>query len=93
ADEVEDGENILYVSEPYHAMHRLYTLQITVDPEHDRGVRGYWADYQYNWSHIVDDSDIDWVIFTGDWQSYLDENWVKFDTDTDYLIYHRISAL
>ena len=93
ADEVEDGDNILYVSEPYHAMHRLYTLQITVDPEHDRGVRGYWADYQYNWSHIVDDSDIDWVIFTDDWQSYLDENWVKFDTDTDYLIYHRISAL
>ncbi|MED6338381.1 MAG: hypothetical protein VYC12_05065, partial [Candidatus Thermoplasmatota archaeon] len=93
ADEVEDGDNILYVSEPYHAMHRLYTLQITVDPEHDRGVIGYWADYQYNWSHILNDSDIDWVIFTDDWQSYLDENWVKFDTDTDYLIYHRISAL
>ena len=92
-DEVEEGDNILYVSEPYHAMHRLYTLQITVDPEHDRDITGYWADYQYNWSHILDDSDIDWVIFTGDWQSYLDGNWTEFDTDTDYLIYHRKTAL
>ncbi|MCH1480758.1 MAG: hypothetical protein L7T81_00805, partial [Candidatus Poseidoniaceae archaeon] len=92
-DEVEEGDNILYVSEPYHAMHRLYTLQITVDPEHDRDITGYWAGYQYNWSHILDDSDIDWVIFTGDWQSYLDGNWTEFDTDTDYLIYHRKTAL
>ena len=90
---VEEGDNILYVSEPYHAMHRLYTLQITVDPEHDREITGYWADYQYNWSHILDDSNIDWVIFTGDWQSYLDDNWTEFETDTDYLIYHRKTAL
>ena len=93
SDEVEEGDNILYVSEPYHAMHRLYTLQITVDPEHDRDITGYWADYQYNWSHILDDSDIDWVIFTGDWQSYLDDNWTEFETDTDYLIYHRKTSL
>jgi hypothetical protein len=93
SDEVEVGDNILYVSEPYHAMHRLYTLQITVDPEHDREITGYWADYQYNWSHILDDSEIDWVIFTGDWQSYLDDTWAEFETDTDYRIYHRKTAL
>lgn len=93
SDEVEVGDNILYVSEPYHAMHRLYTLQITVDPEHDREITGYWADYQYNWSHLLDDSEIDWVIFTGDWQSYLDDTWAEFETDTDYLIYHRKTAL
>ena len=93
SDEVEVGDNILYVSEPYHAMHRLYTLQITVDPEHDRDITGYWADYQYNWSHLLDDSEIDWVIFTGDWQSYLDDTWTEFETDTDYLIYHRKTAL
>ena len=92
SDEVEVGDNILYVSEPYHAMHRLYTLQITVDPEHDREITGYWADYQYNWSHLLDDSEIDWVIFTGDWQSYLDDTWAEFETDTDYLIYHRKTA-
>jgi hypothetical protein len=92
SDEVEVGDNILYVSEPYHAMHRLYTLQITVDPEHDREITGYWADYQYNWSHILDDSEIDWVIFTGDWQSYLDDTWAEFETDTDYRIYHRKTA-
>ena len=93
SDEVEVGDNILYVSEPYHAMHRLYTLQITVDPEHDREITGYWADYEYNWSHILEDSDIDWVIFTDDWQSYLDDSWTEFDTETDYLIYHRKTAL
>jgi hypothetical protein len=93
SDEVEVGDNILYVSEPYHAMHRLYTLQITVDPEHDREITGYWADYQYNWSHLLDDSEIDWVIFTGDWQSYLDDTWAEFETDTDYRIYHRKTAL
>ena len=93
SDEVEVGDNILYVSEPYHAMHRLYTLQITVDPEHDREITGCWADYQYNWSHLLDDSEIDWVIFTGDWQSYLDDTWAEFETDTDYLIYHRKTAL
>ena len=93
ADSIEEGDNILYISEPYHAMHRLYTLQISVDPNHDRNITGYWADYTYNWSHIVTDSQIDWVIFTDDWQSYLDDDWTEFDTDTDYIVYHRKSSV
>ena len=89
ADEVDDGDNILYVSEPYHAMHRLYTLQVEIDPDHDRNITGYWAHHEYNWSHILDDSSIDWVIFTDQWTTYLDDNWEVFESETDYLIYYR----
>ena len=34
--EIEDDENILYIADPPLAMHRLYTLQLTTDPGHDR---------------------------------------------------------
>tara|TARA_Y100001958_G_scaffold153722_1_gene141579 strand:+ start:220 stop:1107 length:888 start_codon:yes stop_codon:yes gene_type:complete len=92
ADEVEIGDNILYVSEPYHAMHRLYTLQITVDPDHDRQVRGYWADSGYNWSGLIEEHEITWVIFTDEWDSYLDDDWTSFETNTDYLVFHKKSG-
>ena len=92
ADEVETGDNILYVSEPYHAMHRLYTLQITVDPDHDRQVRGYWADSGYNWSGLIEEHEITWVIFTDEWDSYLDDDWTIFETNTDYLVFHKKSG-
>lgn len=93
ADEVEYGDNILYVSEPYHAMHRLYTLQVTVDPEHDLEVKGYWADNQYNWSGLIEEYDINWVIFTDNWESYLDDSWISMETETDYYIFYKKSTV
>ena len=92
SDEIEIDDNILYISEPYHSMHRLYTLQVTLDPKHDMNVTGYWAHHDYNWSHIISDSDIDWVIFTDKWDSYLSSDWQLFETDTDYIIYHKKSS-
>ena len=87
-DEIEDGENILYIADPPLAMHRLYTLQITTDPGHDRNITAYWADESMNWSSILIENQISWVIITDDTTNYLDERWVIFETETSHDVYH-----
>jgi hypothetical protein len=87
-DEIEDGENILYIADPPLAMHRLYTLQITTDPSHDRNITAYWADESINWSSILIENQISWVIMTDDTTNYLDERWVVFETQTSHDVYH-----
>ena len=87
-DEIEDGENILYIADPPLAMHRLYTLQLTTDPGHDRNITAYWADESMNWSSILNENQISWVILTDDTTNYLDERWVVFETETSHDVYH-----
>ena len=87
-DEIEDGENILYIADPPLAMHRLYTLQLTTDPGHDRNITAYWADESMNWSSILIENKISWVILTDDTTNYLDERWVIFETETSHDVYH-----
>lgn len=89
-DEIEDGENILYIADPPLAMHRLYTLQITTDPGHDRNITAYWADENIDWSSILVENQISWVIITDDTMNYLDENWVVFETRTSHEVYHLV---
>jgi len=89
-DEIEDGENILYIADPPLAMHRLYTLQITTDPGHDRNITAYWADENIDWSSILVENQISWVIITDDTINYLDENWVVFETRTSHEVYHLV---
>ena len=87
-DEIEDGENILYIADPPLAMHRLYTLQLTTDPGHDRNITAYWADENINWSSILVDNQISWVILTDDTENYLDDRWIVFETQTSHEVYY-----
>lgn len=87
-EDIVDGENILYIADAPLAMHRLYTLQITIDPNHDRNITGFWADESINWSSVLSENNISWVIITDDTPIYLDDDWSKFNTDTDHLVYH-----
>jgi hypothetical protein len=87
-EEIEDGENILYIADPPLAMHRLYTLQITTDPGHDRNITAYWADEDIDWSSILVENQISWVIMTDDTANYLDDKWTIFETQTSHEVYH-----
>ena len=93
ADEIEDDDAILYISETSHSMHRLYTLQITTDPNHDKNVTGYWAHENYNWSHLIDDLGIDWVIISQGSHSYLDDSWIKQNSDTEYSVFKKATTV
>ena len=86
--EIEDDQNILYIADPPLSMHRLYTLQITIDPHHDRNITAYWANEDKNWSYIIDENNIDWVIFSDESINYLDEDWILFETNTDHEVYY-----
>jgi hypothetical protein len=68
----------------------LYTLQITTDPGHDRNITAYWADENIDWSSILVENQISWVIITDDTMNYLDENWVVFETRTSHEVYHLV---
>ncbi len=87
-EDIEDGENILYIADAPLAMHRLYTLQMTIDPEHDRNITGFWAEESIDWSQILVENDISWIIISEYSIVELSDSWQEFSTERDYVVYH-----
>ena len=69
-------------------MHRLYTLQLTIDPHHDRNITAFWVNEDINWTELIEQNSIDWVIFSDNSTNYLDENWVSYEIDADYEVFY-----
>tara|TARA_B100001113_G_scaffold346848_1_gene338343 strand:+ start:217 stop:945 length:729 start_codon:yes stop_codon:yes gene_type:complete len=88
SDEIEDNQNILYIADPPLSMHRLYTLQLTIDPHHDRNITAFWVNEDINWTELIEQNSIDWVIFSDNSTNYLDENWVSYEIDADYEVFY-----
>ena len=49
ANEIEDGEDFLYVDDEALAMHWLYTFRLELDAEGDRDITGHWRAPDSNW--------------------------------------------
>jgi hypothetical protein len=57
ANEVEDGDEILYVAPAPLAMHRLYSMHLTLDPDNDRDIIAHWRAPDSNWQAELEDCD------------------------------------
>tara|TARA_B100000900_G_scaffold194406_1_gene164420 strand:- start:3854 stop:5281 length:1428 start_codon:yes stop_codon:yes gene_type:complete len=93
SEEIEDNQNILYIADPPLSMHRLYTLQLTIDPHHDRNITAFWVNEDINWTELIEQNSIDWVIFSDNSTNYLDENWVSYEIDADYEVFYLPSQM
>ena len=49
SDEIEDGQDFLYIDDEALAMHWLYTFRLEVDPDGDRDITGHWRAPDSNW--------------------------------------------
>ena len=49
SDEIEDGEDFLYIDDEALAMHWLYTFRLEIESETDRIITGHWRAPDSNW--------------------------------------------
>ena len=71
-EQIEDGGHILYVAPSRHAMHRLYTIHLTLDPDNDRDIIAHWRSPDSDWQNELYDCRalglVDFVIIDSDVQ-------------------------
>lgn len=89
SQELEDGEDFLFVSETTLGMHWLYTFHSEVDPDDSRRITGHWRSNDVGWSSDLEEdgtlSHVDWLVLSPD-SSPPSEGWVMHSSgEVDYL--------
>ena len=66
SDEVEDGDEILYIAPRPLAMHRLYAIQLDLDPQNELDIVAHWRSPDSSWSEDLEDCSklgrVNWII-------------------------------
>ena len=66
SDEVEDGDEILYIAPRPLAMHRLYAIQLDLDPQNELDIVAHWRSPDSSWSEELEDCSklgrVNWII-------------------------------
>ena len=79
--EIEDDEDILFISDSQLPMHRMYTMHLTLDPESDGLSIAYWRTSDSNWVEELSDcsefKDINWIVFDPPGKIDVPEGWVR----------------
>jgi hypothetical protein len=65
--EIEDEDDILFISDSQLPMHRMYSMHLTLDPESDGLNIAYWRTSGSNWTAELSDCnefiDVNWIVF------------------------------
>ncbi len=79
--EIEDDEDILFISDSQLPMHRMYSMHLTLDPESDGLSIAYWRTSDSNWVEELSDCsefiDINWIVFDPPGKIDVPEGWVR----------------
>ena len=49
SDDLENGDDFLYIDDEALAMHWLYTFRLELDPDGERNITGHWRAPESNW--------------------------------------------
>ena len=69
SDDIEVGQDFLYIDDEALAMHWLYTFRLELDPQGDRDITGHWRTPESNWElelqgqHIQNRGDLSEVAY------------------------------
>jgi len=96
-DNMEDGEDFLFVSDATMGMHWLYTFHLEVDPYDDRQITGHWRAPDSGWEHELSTgivmenrgnlSTVEWVVLAPgiEWAD-APQGWNRMATgDVDFM--------
>lgn len=76
-EQIEDDGQFIYVAPATHAMHRLYTIHLTLDPDNDRNLIGHWRSPDSDWREELQDCSrlgaVDWILI--DPYADVDDDW------------------
>ena len=87
SDEMDDDDEILYVAPAPLAMHRLYTLHLTLDPESDSNILAHWRLDNANWAEELDSCQslqgVNWILFDYRVDTELNQNWTAIEMSSE----------
>jgi hypothetical protein len=95
--EIEDDDDILFISDSQLPMHRMYSIHLTLDPESDGNNIAFWRASDSNWIGELSDcnefADINWIIIDPPGNIEVPNGWAAVDFDgsdvinKDYRLY------
>ena len=85
--EISEGEDILFVTDSKLAMHRMYSMKLTLDPESDKDNIAIWRTTDSGWKTELTECnsllDIEWIIVGYSGISEIPDNWIEVEIDSD----------
>lgn len=87
--DIESGQDILFISDANLAMHRMYTMHLTLDPESDNDNLAIWRTSDSGWLSELNEcekmSNVHWIVVDYTGIETVPENWeeieIEFDSD------------
>ena len=101
SNQIEKDDHILFVAPAPLAMHRLYSMQLTLDPNSDSDILAHWRVDSGDWITEIDGCNeslqgVEWIIFDFRVDTEINENWDDFeiqgDIDERWRVYHWAGA-
>jgi hypothetical protein len=82
-NEIEDGEDVLFLANSPLSVHRLYTIKFAMDPDSDGENLGFWRNKDSGWEAELSEcetfKDIEWIIVYPYIDPILPEGWIEID--------------
>lgn len=86
-DEISEGEDILFITDSKLAMHRMYSMKLTLDPESDKDNIAIWRTTGSGWESELAEcdilSDVEWIIVGYSGIPNIPDNWIEVEINTD----------
>ena len=83
SDEITDDEDLLFVSDSPLAMHRLYSIKFSMDPESDGESIGHWRSNDSGWQLELSEcnqlSNVTWIFVFHDLTPSISSEWEEVD--------------
>ena len=85
--EIEEGQDILFLSDSTLAMHRMYTMHLTLDPQNDKSNTAIWRTTASGWEIELQQCealrDVHWIVVDYTGLDKIPEGWNAIEIDSE----------
>ena len=83
SEDIEDGEDILFLANSPFSVHRMYSIKFSMDPDSDGDNLGFWRTKDSGWDAELSQcdmfKDVEWIIVYPYIDPVIPEGWVEID--------------
>jgi hypothetical protein len=89
-DEIEDGEDILYLANSPFSLHRMYSIKFSMDPNSDGDNLGFWRTTDSDWDNELSQcenlGDVEWIVVYPYIDPVIPEGWIEIEFEGSDLV-------
>jgi len=89
-NEIEDGEDILFLANSPLSIHRLYSIKFSMDPDSDGDNLGFWRTKDSGWENELlqcdEFQDIEWIVVYPWIDPVIPDGWVETDFEGSEMV-------